>query len=73
MKDLYTHAHKIHYDDDAYDGAYYIQHHTNDHEASEIFNEARLRGHVDFEDFEHRHFKISHNSDGTYTVQRKAY
>ncbi len=73
MKETYMHGHKVYSDDNASGGAYYLQNHTNDEEARVFFDQARMRGHVDFEDAEHSHYKLSYNQDGTYGIEHKSF
>lgn len=70
MKEAYMHEHKVYYDDDAAEGAYYLQHHANDQEAGVFFDQAKYKGHIIFEDLDHHHYKLSHNPDGTYGIER---
>lgn len=71
MKEAYMHGHKVYYDDNASDGAYYLQNHANDQEARVFFDQAKSKGYIVFEDTEHRHYKLSHNPDGTYGIEHK--
>ena len=71
MKEEYMHGHKVYYDDNASGGAYFLHHHENDEEAKVFFDQAKSKGHIVFEDSENRHYKLSHNQDGTYGIERK--
>lgn len=71
MKELYLHEHKFYYDDNASSGAYFLQHHCTEQEARAFLDQAKSKGHIVFEDIENHHYKLTHNPDGTYGIERK--
>ena len=73
MPETYIKGHQVAYEENASQGAYYLEHHLNQQEATAMFTEARMRGRYPFEDAQRRHYVLSHNSDGTYTIIHKQY
>lgn len=52
-------------------GIYYLQRDLNPEAARTLFEAARSRGESHFEDDHERRFTLTHNSDGTYTLEQK--
>lgn len=71
MKLTYIHGHKVQYEDNAYSGIYHLQTDLNAQEANVFFNEAKSRHTAPFEDDNEHHFILTHNSDGSYLLERK--
>lgn len=73
MKESYIHGHKVYYEENASGGTDYLLRHLDDAEARVFFDQAREKGHIKFEDAQNKDYILSHNSDGTYAIERKPY
>lgn len=71
MKQTYIHSYKVMYEENAQPGVYYLQTDLNTQEARPFFDEARAKRKAFFEDDNERHFILTHNSDGSYLLERK--
>ncbi|MFA5386550.1 MAG: hypothetical protein WC297_02730 [Candidatus Paceibacterota bacterium] len=72
MKQTYIHNYKVMYEENAQPGVYYLQADLNTQEAKPFFDEARNKRIAVFEDDNERHFILTHNSDGSYSLERKS-
>jgi len=71
MKDIHIDDHHVNYEDDASGGIDYLMRHLDRAEASVFFNGAKNKRHIKFEDAQGKNYTLTHNNDGTYTVEHK--
>lgn len=70
LHDTTVHNFSLKYPEDCDAGRYYLEYRLNSEEARVFFDQARSHGHADFETHEQRHFRLTHESDGSNVLSR---
>lgn len=73
MKETYIHSFKTRYEENAIEGINYLRNDLDIKESKVFFEQAKRKKFANFEDDQDRQFTLSYNTDGTYTLIRRAY
>lgn len=65
-----VHGFTLTYEEDAAEGAHYLGGHLDVEEARVFFDQARERGHCEFEDHQNRRFILSHHN-ASYDLRKR--
>ncbi len=66
------HGHKVSSEEDAKEGLNYLEHNIQTEEAKVFFDQAKLKGSVQFEDGKGHNYTLLYKKDSTYWVYKRA-
>lgn len=65
------HGHKVHSEEDAKEGVYYLEYSIQIEEAKVFFDQAKAKGSVQFEDSKGHNYTLLYKQDNTYWVYKR--
>jgi hypothetical protein len=68
-----VHDHTVRYTYNCLPGKQYLQEHLSHDESKAYFDEALNHGHADFKNQYGYHYRLTHESDASYTITKRTY